>query len=265
MPHLDTIVLTSIITAASIYLAAWLFLLTGRQRTGMVVFCTGWSVNLALVALNWIAGGHPPFANMYHVMIFLGLCFLPACLVLRYKERLTWLYVYFAFTSAVPLIGSLFMKRTVLWSRVPALQSPWFVPHVVAYMISYSLAAVAFVLTITGVLKKVWYKGDYPRQYAEASYHTIRLGFPFMTFGLLSGALWAEEAWGVYWSWDPKETWALITWTLYVIYFHCRMSKPLEKYTLPAQVCAFLALLSTFLLVNLLPKLASALHSFGSM
>jgi ABC-type transport system involved in cytochrome c biogenesis permease subunit len=84
-----------------------------------------------------------------------------------------------------------------------------------------------------------------------------------MTFGLLSGALWAEEAWGVYWSWDPKETWALITWTLYLVYFHCRRSPSLQRFADAAQMAAFLALLTTYLLVNLLPKLASALHSYA--
>ena len=83
-----------------------------------------------------------------------------------------------------------------------------------------------------------------------------------MTFGLLSGALWAEEAWGRYWSWDPKETWSLITWTLYLIYFHCRRSPGLRQWSPAAHVLAFLALLTTFFLVNLLPKMGSVLHSY---
>jgi ABC-type transport system involved in cytochrome c biogenesis permease subunit len=265
MVHLDTIVTVMISAALGVYLAAWLIILAGKRKTGIAVFCAGWGLNLSLVVLNWIAGGHPPFGNMYHVLIFLGLCFLPACLVLRYKDGLKRLYVYFAFVSFIPLLGPLFMERDVLWNRVPALQSPWFVPHVVSYMFSYSLAAVAFVLTLAGLLKNVLNKGQYPEFYAEASCHTMRLAFPFMTFGLLSGALWAEEAWGIYWSWDPKETWSLITWTLYIIYFHCRTRKSLAKYVIPAQTLAFLALLTTFLLVNLLPKLSSALHSYGSM
>ena len=84
-----------------------------------------------------------------------------------------------------------------------------------------------------------------------------------MTFGMLSGALWAEEAWGVYWSWDPKETWSLITWGCYLIYFHCRTRRYLHKYEETAELLAFLALLTTFTLVNLLPKLSSALHSYA--
>jgi ABC-type transport system involved in cytochrome c biogenesis permease subunit len=88
------------------------------------------------------------------------------------------------------------------------------------------------------------------------------LSFPFMTFGMLSGALWAEEAWGAYWSWDIKETWSLITWGTYLIYFHCRKNKDLQKWQRPVHILAFAALLITFFIVNLLPKIQS-LHSYS--
>ena len=84
-----------------------------------------------------------------------------------------------------------------------------------------------------------------------------------MTFGMLSGALWAEEAWGIYWSWDAKETWALVTWSAYLIYFHCRMSPRFKPYATVAQILAFIFLLITFLVVNLLPKMGSLLHSYA--
>ena len=261
--QLETIVVGIILATMAVYAAAWITLLTGKQRLGTLLFGAGWIINAGLVALNWVAGGHPPFGNMYHVLIFLSLCFLPAYIVLRLKDRIAWLAVYFAFVSVIPLLGSLFMETDIQWSRAPALQSPWFVPHVVAYVISYSLAAVAFALTVAGIFRRKG-AGVYER-YSEASYHTIRLAFPFMTFGLCSGALWAEEAWGVYWSWDPKETWSLITWLLYIIYFHCRTKPSLMKYAIPAQTLAFIALLTTFLLVNLLPKLSSVLHSYAMM
>jgi ABC-type transport system involved in cytochrome c biogenesis permease subunit len=79
---------------------------------------------------------------------------------------------------------------------------------------------------------------------------------------MLSGALWAEEAWGQYWSWDAKEVWSLITWGLYLIYFHLRKSE-WKQYADWAHLLAFLALLTTFFLVNLIPKLGSILHSYA--
>ena len=268
----DTTVVVLMIAAAGAYLLAFAALCLRLRRVGVGLSGLGWAVNVALLILNWVAGGQPPFGNMYHVMVFLSLCFLPLYLLLARREGLGWLHSWFVLAAVVPLTGALFMERDVLWRRVPALQSPWFVPHVVAYTISYALAAIAFALTAVEVAKREAARlrrsspstegRRHAREYAEASYKTIRLAFPFMTFGLLSGALWAEEAWGAYWSWDPKETWSLITWTLYVIYFHFRATPRLRRHAWAPHVLAFLALLTTFLLVNLLPRLASALHSY---
>jgi ABC-type transport system involved in cytochrome c biogenesis permease subunit len=90
-----------------------------------------------------------------------------------------------------------------------------------------------------------------------------RLAFPFMTFGLLSGALWAEEAWGRYWSWDSKETWALILWLCYAQYLHWRRVDSLHRFALGFQAAGFAALIVTFLFVSLIPKLGSALHTYA--
>lgn len=244
------------------YLAAGFALSYGKRVPGMGFFVLGWVINAILLVFNWAVCGHPPFGNMYHVLVVLGLCFLPAYLVLALREKLTWLAAVFAFTSVVPLLGLFFMTPDMAWRRMPALQSPWFVPHVVTYMIGYSLCAVAFILAIMGMIE-ARRLDENPERYQEAGYHVLRLAFPFMTFGLLSGALWAEEAWGTYWSWDPKETWSLITWLLYAIYFHCRRQAGLKRFAVIVQILAFLALLTTFLLVNLLPKLGSILHSYA--
>jgi len=259
---LDAAVAALLLSAIASYLLSWVTLLLGRRRVGFVLMGCGWLISAVLFVLNWIVAGEPPFGNMYHVQTFLSLCFLPLFLLMAVRDRLGWAGVYFAFVAALPLIGALSMDKDVLWRRVPALQSPWFVPHVVGYMVAYALATVAFVLTLVRVVRSRLNREN-TMPYSRASYETLRLAFPIMTFGMLSGALWAEEAWGVYWSWDPKETWSLITWTLYVVYFHCRASGRLRKYADTAQVFAFLALLTTFFLVNLLPRLSSALHSYA--
>ena len=90
----------------------------------------------------------------------------------------------------------------------------------------------------------------------------VVLAFPLLTFGLGSGALWADEAWGAYWSWDIKETWALLTWCLYLIWFHLRRRTPLLSRR-PLLILAWVAVLITFLVVNLLPKIVS-LHSYAA-
>ena len=264
MPHLEGVAATAVATAAAFYLAAWLGLLRGWKRTGWTLFGAGWMLNAGLIMFNWIVAGEPPFGNMYHVQVVLSLCFLPMFLLLAIREQMDWTDVYFAFVSALPLIGALFMEKDMVWRRLPALQSPWLVPHVLAYMISYALASVAFVMTLVSVARRRPIKeGERETDHLAAAYTTLRFAFPFMTFGLLSGALWAENAWGAWWSWDPKETWSLITWSMYVIYFHCQVTPSLRRFALPAQTLAYLALLTTFFLVNLLPKLAGGMHSYA--
>ncbi len=258
----DALLRALLMVGAGTFLVAWL-VLWRRWRGGFAWFGAAWLLCAGLIGYNGLVAGEPPLGNMYHVQVFLAVCFLPVCGWLAWREGLGWAGHYFAFTSAMPLIGACFMERDVVWRRMPALQSGWFVPHVTAYMVSYSLAAVAFALLVVRLVLS-WREGADVARHERAGYAVLRLAFPLMTFGMLSGALWADEAWGVYWSWDPKETWSLITWLLYLVYFHCRSGGALRRFADWAQGLAFAALLTTFLLVNLLPKLSSALHSYAT-
>ena len=97
---------------------------------------------------------------------------------------------------------------------VPALQSPWFKPHIIAYMLAYTLMASAAMIALYHLIR-----GD-QQNYSLTS--IVFVGISLITIGMLFGALWAKEAWGHYWSWDPKETWAAITWFAYLVYVHYR-------------------------------------------
>ncbi|MBR3111044.1 MAG: cytochrome c biogenesis protein ResB, partial [Prevotella sp.] len=96
---------------------------------------------------------------------------------------------------------------------VPALQSPWFYPHILVYIVCYSLMGVAAVIAIYGLIKR-----PLPSYISPLTSSLVYVGLIFMTFGMMFGAFWAKEAWGHYWSWDPKETWAAITWLSYLVY-----------------------------------------------
>ncbi|MFA6172148.1 MAG: cytochrome c biogenesis protein CcsA [Kiritimatiellales bacterium] len=245
-----------VISAIGYLLAGTVFIFR-KHRTAIALVAASWLVNIAVFVLNGLIVGHPPFGNMYQVQVVLSLCFLPLFVLLSVRDRLGRLLNYFAFASALPLVGAIFMDKQAAWKRMPALQSGWFVPHVLAYMISYALCAVAFIL-----LLRLWFGKTRREERRSAIVQILRTAFPFMTFGMLSGALWAEDAWGQYWSWDAKEVWSLITWGLYLIYFHLRKSE-WNRYADWAHLLAFLALLTTFFLVNLLPKLGSILHSYA--
>ena len=175
-------------------------------------------------------------------------------------------------------------------SLVPALQSNWLMMHVTVMIISYatlilgSLLAIAFLiiniqkpqtqtnslrslrdLTFRGNLQS-HESGKNTRSYIaftldNLSYRIIGIGFPFLTIGILSGAVWANEAWGSYWSWDPKETWAFLTWLIYAIYLHTRLNKGWEGKN-PAIIASlgFIVVWICYLGVNLIGE---GLHSYG--
>lgn len=259
----DGLLVALLIAVACLYAVAWLLIAARHRNAGLTALTAGWVLNAGVIALNaWVAGA-PPLGNMYHVQVVLAACLPPLFAVVAWREKLAWTGHYFALISALPVIGALFMERDALWRRMPALQSPWFVPHVLAYMIGYALAAIAFALLAAKWIKRLACQSPDLKRYEHASSQIIRLAFPFLTFGMLSGALWAEKAWGQYWSWDPKETWSLITWTLYLIALHARRNPAYRRYADVGHALAFAALLVTFFLVNLLPRLASALHSYA--
>lgn len=247
------------------FAGAFVCLLAGKERAGLLLMASGWSVDGVLVALNGLAAGEPPLGNMYHVMTALPLCFAPLYCLLRWRDGRGWLHSHIAAACILPLAGAFFMDRDVHWQRMPVLQSWWFVPHVLSYLVSYALAAIAFVLTVSrlATIRGRAHQDPAGDPRGEAARLAVRYAVPFMTFGLLSGALWADDAWGVYWSWDPKETWSLITWLLYVGYLHAWHDPRWRRYGDVVQLLAFAALIVTFLVVNLLPKIGKSLHSYA--
>ena len=177
-------------TAAIGYGISFIFGIAKRQRPAIGVFIAAWVLNLLTIIGNYVVCGHPPFGNMVHVLVFLSLCFLPLHLVVRKRFDLDWTLPHFAFASLFPLIGTFFMERNLAWQRVPALQSPWFVPHVLSYMVSYATAAVAFLLMLTSLCT---HDEELKLKRHNAARSVIHIALPLMTFGLWSGALWAEE------------------------------------------------------------------------
>jgi len=253
-----------IFIALALYLVSLLLRIVRKPRLSFVAFLVAAHIAMVVVGHDWRVSGQPPFSSMHHVMLVLGACVLPAYALFVMGRGLQWMAPVFPLAGAIPLVLALVFERDEAWNLAPALQSPWFVPHVIAYMVSYSLALVAFLLLLAdGVVKwRVDGENADTLRLEAGSYEILSVAFPLMTFGMLSGALWANQIWGDYWSWDPKETWSLITWFMYLVYFHCRKHGKLKKYANLSHVLAFLALVTTFLLVNLLPKLASKLHSY---
>jgi len=225
----------------------------GGSRYAAPLFCAAWCVAVALFAANALLAQSLPFGNMRHVLCFFPLVMAPCAFALRRME--CDLIPYFAGASALACIGALCMPLQAEWRPMPALQSPWFAPHVTSYVVAYGMLAVSALLAAAA-----WGGGAEKR--LAAADQVVRLAFPFLTFGLWSGALWADAAWGRYWAWDIKEAWSLITWCLYLIYFHVAGHKGFAGWRRPLLLTAFAAVLVTFFVVNLLPNITS-LHSYA--
>ncbi len=210
--------------------------------------------------------GYIPLSNMYESLIFFAWTIILVYLILEFKyhQKIIGVFVTpFAFlaialTSIIPGVDA---KISPL---VPALQSNWLTIHVTTCFLGYASFAVSFGISILylfrdrkeGVLK--WLPPTSVLD--EINYKSIVIGFPMLTLGIVTGAAWANYAWGSYWSWDPKETWSLITWFIYAAFLHARFTRDWRgRKAAVLSIVGFVFVLFTYFGVN---YLISGLHSY---
>ncbi len=214
--------------------------------------------------------GHIPVSNLYEVFILF--CMITALFYLYYEQvyatRQLGPFVMLIISAAVGFLLWYTLSRDAaeIQPLVPALQSWWMKIHVPANFIGYGTFALASMVAIAYLLKSNGMLADRLPALEildDIMYKAIAVGFAFFTIATILGALWAAEAWGGYWSWDPKETWALIVWLNYAAWLHMRLMKGLR-----GQVAAWWALIGllvttfAFLGVNMF---LSGLHSYGEL
>lgn len=176
---------------------------------------------MVFLILLWIDLERPPMRTLGETRLWYAL-FMP---IVGFIVLIRWKYLWF--TIYCLLIGDLFLLLNLLHpemydkSMMPALQSIWFIPHVIVYIISYSFLGASTLAAIVGLIR--FYAKKETFLFHILANNLVYLGFSFLTLGLSFGALWAKEAWGHYWTWDPKETWALITWLAYLVYIHLQI------------------------------------------
>jgi cytochrome c-type biogenesis protein CcsB len=214
--------------------------------------------------------GHIPISNLYEVFVLFSL--ITALFYLYYEQhyrtRQLGAFVLLVISAAVGFLLWYMVSRDAaeIQPLVPALQSWWMKIHVPANFIGYGTFALSAMVAVAYLLKSHGYLADrLPALEVldDVMYKAIAVGFTFFTIATILGALWAAEAWGGYWSWDPKETWALIVWLNYAAWLHMRLMKGLR-----GQVAAWWALIGllvttfAFLGVNMF---LSGLHSYGEL
>ncbi|MCK5780927.1 MAG: cytochrome c biogenesis protein CcsA [Psychrilyobacter sp.] len=271
-----------IIIDLAIYFFASLFFIFGllkyqkMYKYGYLFALFGWLVTVTIFILNWISAQAPPFGNMYHVFIVTSGSVLPAFLILKFYFRINrgeFLFVLGALLTLIPALIK--VESAEGWRPPPALQSFYFIPHVFAYMLSYLLLAIAAINSLFLLIKELLYKIKKKSIQdlevskfllsSKSTFIIVRTGFLFLSTGLLLGAFWAETTWGRYWGWDIKETWALVNWVIYILYFHIRKTTISHRNLNIFLVVAFLTLLVTLLGVNYMnDEFSSSLHTYGS-
>ena len=219
------------LVSAGFYYLAFAASYRRKEKGGVISFVLwmiGLALNASIVINNWVVNGYMPFVSMYQVLSFLGATYGLIYIYIRYAHAGGWMKRYLMISQAVIMTGVFFMAQDAQWTFPPALQSPFFIPHVFSYMVSYTLVALAAILCVVSFLVAKEQK----KKYEGGVYQLISTGFPFMVTGMLLGALWANECWGNYWSWDHKEAWSLVTVLSLSVYLHFRRQERLKKYAI---------------------------------
>lgn len=242
--------------------------LTERPRwikLGFWLMVVAFVLNTGLIAGRWIEAGRPPFKTMFETMLFYPWCVGLVTLVLIGLHRLQ---VLVPFASAISLAGlgyALMRPDVEVVNLPPALQSAWFVPHVVTYFVAYAGLFLSFALALLALLSRRWKRApqDSETRFQGFAHLAAAFGTAALTLGLVLGAIWGKFAWGDYWTWDPKENWALVTWLSYMIYLHLRLLDGWSgRRALWVLVAAFGTVAFTYLGVHLLPTANGSLHVY---
>jgi ABC-type transport system involved in cytochrome c biogenesis permease subunit len=254
-----------------LFLAHLIYFSTNKQKvlsvTWMILYVTFGMHSLGF-AVRWIESyhlgiGHAPLSNFYESLIFYSWCITLILIVMKKSVGLP-LVTTFASLAALFLIGYASLSPSVdknIQPLIPALQSNWLHVHVFTCFIAYAAFAISF---LSGLFSLFTWKKILPSKesFDDINYQSVMVGFPMLSAGILTGAVWAHYAWGSYWSWDPKETWSLITWLVYALFLHARLARGWKgKKIAFLSIVGFLSVIFTYFGVNFL---LSGLHSYGA-
>ncbi len=266
-----------------VYFAAFMFYLLAMvmnreilARIGTFASLVGLLAQTVAIILRWVESyslgvGHAPFSNLYESLVFFAwtIMFLYMIVEWRTKNRTFGTFITplaflaMAYASFSPNISS------HIQPLIPALKSNWLISHVITCFFGYAAFALSFGLSLMYLLKRLdreernnIFLKLIPglRILDDLNYQMIVVGFLMLTLGIITGSVWAHSAWGTYWSWDPKETWSLITWLVYASVIHSRMVRGWKgKRIAILSIVGFACVLFTYFGVNYL----AGLHSYA--
>jgi cytochrome c-type biogenesis protein CcsB len=251
----------------------------GRIAVGLTII--GAVVHALSIAVRGAAVDRVPWGNMYEFASVVGLIAVLAFLAsLARAPQIRYLGLF----VMLPVILVMFLAGTVLYAKasplVPALQSYWLAIHVSAAASAEGILMTSAVITVLFLMRQRYDKRvtaqlpvrfpislggrlPEPATLDKVAYRTVAFAFPIYTFGVIAGAIWAEAAWGRYWGWDPKETWAFIAWVIYAAYLHARATAGWKGRSAAwINLLGFSAMTFNFFVVNIV---ISGLHSYAGL
>ena len=262
--------------AAFLYIVSWVFKKPLSGRLAFWAALIGVAGNTAGIIMRWVESyrlgiGHAPLSNMYESLVFFSWTIVIIYLVIerQYKNA-----VIGAFTTPLAFLAMAYASMSPnisdrIQPLIPALKSNWLIAHVITCFFGYAGFAIAFGISLMYLLKqrdaedKSNLLSHFPKPHVldEMTHQMVMFGFLFLSIGIITGAVWANSAWGSYWTWDPKETWSLITWFIYATLLHARMMRGwYGKRIAYLSIVGFMAVIFTYFGVNYLP----GLHSYGA-
>lgn len=210
----------------------------------------------------WIHSERPPMRTMGETRLWYSFFLALFGYIAFLRWRYPWILSFSALVATVFVIINILKPEIHSKNLMPALQSGWFVPHVVSYILSYAMLGAATIGAIIQ-MNEIAKTGVSDKGIFDFIDNIVYIGFGFLVLGMLMGAVWAKEAWGHYWEWDPKETWAFITSMGYLTYIHIRLTKQKhEKFALWLLPISFILLMITWIGVNYLTAAQGSVHVY---
>lgn len=272
-------VATGALYAASVafYAAAWRSTKQLVARLGTALLCAALVLNLGLIVQRWIEADRAPFKSLFESLIFFAFNIGVVYLAFERLYRTRVLGVLAMLLSFGVIAYSLSKWDAEIVKLPPALQSAWFVPHVMVYFVGYAAVALAAALSLAQLVSsRMGHGGKIVGLRAgtilngealdldKMTYELVRFGFVLLTIGLLVGSVWAKSAWGDFWVWDPKENWSLVTWLVYGAYLHLRRVRGWRG-DRAAWLCliGFAVVMFTYLGMKMLPTAEASAHVYS--
>lgn len=231
-----------------------------NSRKTIAVSLAGTAIFLCFIIGLWMSLERPPMRTQGETRLWYSF-FISIIGILVYgRWKFRWILSFSTMMATVFTCINLFKPEIHSKSLMPALQSAWFVPHVAVYMFAYAMMGAATLFAIY-----LWWQSS--RRKIQADEMTacdilVKIGWSFLTLGMVMGSLWAKEAWGDYWTWDPKETWAAATWLGYLLYMHIRRHMKDSDYTFAILIFNFILLQMCWWGINFLPAAQSSVHVY---